>query len=92
MLLVSRCSQISDRESTALQRTLWDRVVGLHVDPRVATKFWHSACVYSQVEHLPPNRVVFIRLGCGAPRENFHGKFGSVTNGANFLAARALDW
>src|SRR5436190_297618 len=83
MLLVSRCSQAGDVTSATAARIWLDRVAGIHVDPIIATKFWHVDCVFASRAPSPMRAVVTGLSGGCAPRK-YHGKNVSVISDANF--------
>src|SRR5713226_7576732 len=89
MLLVSRSSQAGDRKSAAAACAWLDRVAGLHVDPIVATKFWHSDCVFASRAPLPIWAVV-TGPSCGCTPRKYHGKNVSVINDTNFSSCKLV--
>ena len=90
MLLVSRCSQADDVRSATAARAWPDRVAGIHVDPTIATKFWHSDCVFAG-RAPSPMRAVVTGLSCGCTPRKYHGKNASVISDANFSSSTLVN-
>jgi len=89
MLLVSGLTAVRNRNSPAALRAQRAHASDGNIDPTIATKFWHSDCVFADPAAATVRRLV-TGHDCGWARRQYRADVGAVNITTNFYRAGPL--